>query len=357
MVAALVLMLSAGVPGPEGVARSRPDVERAVARGLAWLAREQGPHGEWTGDVGHKQQDDYVVYFPAERQRHEGRGHVGVSAIAGMAFLAGGHVPKRGEYGLLVQRTVEYLLGAVKEDGYITDSEDRMYSHAFATLFLAEVYGMERNRELKEKLEMAVDLIVKCQNDQGGWRYSPFVRDADLSVSVCQVQALRAARNVGIRVPRANVDRAIEYVKHSRIQGGRESGAFYYKVEGRSARTKTSFTINAAAVTALMSAGFYDYSWLEPAIRYIEETYDDVSRVYGDHFYFWYGNYYASQALFQVGGARFDRYYTRLVEDLLSRQEHDGAWPNSVGPGRAFSTAVACILLQIPNQYLPIFQR
>jgi hypothetical protein len=30
---------------------------------------------------------------------------------------------------------------------------------------------------------------------------------------------------------------------------------------------------------------------------------------------------------------------------------------NDVGPGDAFSTSVACIILSLPHQYLPIFQR
>ncbi len=337
--------------------QKRWQTEVSVSRGLAYLCREQSAGGSWLGDVGHKQEDSYLVYHTAAQERAEGTGHVGVTSFAGMAFLAGGNVPGEGRYGKVVERALDYILKSCKEDGYITDSETRMYSHAFATLFLAEVYGMDRRSDLREKLEMAVDLITKAQNTQGGWRYYPFVPEADLSVSVCQLQALRAARNVGIRVPKSTIDRAVAFVKRSRIPRGREAGAFYYKIEGRGAKSKTSFTVNAAAVTALTFAGLYDFKELERAIQYIEESYAEVSSYYPDHFYFWYGNYYASQALFQVGGKRWERYFDRLREDLLSRQEDDGSWPNSVGPGPALSTAVACLILQIPNQYLPIFQR
>jgi hypothetical protein len=38
-------------------------------------------------------------------------------------------------------------------------------------------------------------------------------------------------------------------------------------------------------------------------------------------------------------------------------QQGDGRWCCEVGPGDEFSTAVACLLLQLPRQYLPIFQR
>ena len=46
-----------------------------------------------------------------------------------------------------------------------------------------------------------------------------------------------------------------------------------------------------------------------------------------------------------------------FADDLLAAQMRDGRWRNDVGPGDAFATAVACILLQMPKQYLPIFQR
>ena len=123
------------------------------------------------------------------------------------------------------------------------------------------------------------------------------------------------------------------------------------------AKTKTSFAINAAAVTALHSAGIYTDEDYGDAVRYLESEYDDVSRHSGTHFYFWYGNYYAAQAFRQCGGERWQRYWKRLVGDLLSRQQSDGRWRNDVGPGDEFATAMACLMLQIPDSVLPIFQR
>ena len=83
-----------------------------------------------------------------------------------------------------------------------------MYSHGFATLFLAECYGMSKRTELRDKLSLAVKLIVNSQNKEGGWRYYPKKEDADISVTVCQVMALRAAHNAGIHVPKETIDRA-----------------------------------------------------------------------------------------------------------------------------------------------------
>ena len=50
-------------------------------------------------------------------------------------------------------------------------------------------------------------------------------------------------------------------------------------------------------------------------------------------------------------------YFTPLREFLLGRQRADGSWANGTGPGPAFSTAMACLILEIPYDFLPIFHR
>lgn len=345
------------------------DLERcdaAAARGLAWLAATQQPNGAWVGIVGHKQNNDYLELpagMPVSEQRRQGHGHMGVTALCGMAFLAGGQLPDRGKHRQVVRSAIDYVLAHVHENGYLSDAGTRMYSHAFATLFLAEAYGMSPGKELKQALERAVNLIVDCQNQRGGWRYNAFDRELDLSVTVCQLQALRAARNIGIQVPNQTIDAAIAYVQKSRVGSGRRRGQFYYKIYGRGAYDKDSeYAINAAALTALTSAGIYDPGLHDPALDFLERSYAQFHELYyrGDpreHFYFWYGNYYACQAFYQRGGDRFARFYRGLCRDVLDCQQDDGRWKNSAGPGDEFSTAMACIMLQLNKQYLPIFQR
>ena len=333
-------------------------MDRSVESGLAWLAGEQRGSGAWTGIIGHKQGDSYPKLPQAlsvSEQRAQGQGHMGVTSLAGLAFLAGGHLPGRGHYGEVVGQTLDYVLDHVAENGVISDSGTRMYSHAFATLFLAEIYGMAGSDRIKVGLERAVNIIVDCQNQYGAWRYNAFSREADLSVTVCQLQALRAARNIGIQVPRHTIERAVEYVKRSRTPSGRNEGLYYYKIYGLSSYTKNrEYAINAAALTSLLSAGIYDEQLHIPALTFLARQY---ARIPGDHFYYWYGNYYATQAFFHFGGERFSRWYDRIQKDLLTMQTGVGSWRNRVGPGDPFSTAVACIILQIPKQYLPIFQR
>ncbi len=330
-------------------------VEAAVSRGLDYLRRHQAPDGSWRAGVGYKLMDRYMVTQTTNEQAETGGGHVGVSSLALIAFLAGGHVPGRGPYGDVIGRSVRYLLRCVNEDdGYVSQGGSRMYSHAFATLCLAEIYGMTRQADMKKKLQDAVDLIVKSQNKRGSWRYVPFAEKSDMSITVCQVQALRAARNVGLRVPRTTIERAIDYIKDSAIRHGRSRGAFKYQPQSR---TRATFPLTAAGVTALYGAGVYDDEDIEGGLRYLESTHDTLYRRYRGHYFYYYGHYYAVQAMFIAGGDHWDLYFPKVRHELLGDQRPDGSWPNDVGPGPAFGTAVACIVLQIPKRYLPIFQR
>jgi hypothetical protein len=360
---------------------------RAIDQGLRYLVRLQRPDGSWSCDVGHKVNDSYVV---AKRDVP----HVGVTGLAILAFLAAGHVPGRGPYGEVVDRAVASILSNVRDDGYVTseESQTRMYEHAFATLALAEVYGMSRAPELREKLQSAVEFTVRCQNATGGWRYQPFTVDSDMSVTVCQVVALRAARNVGLKVPQATIDRALRYVIESAIteddvleRGEVSRGGFFYQPPSTHFN-RSSFSLAAAGLTTLFQAGLYDdralqaYVRRNPSIRKdpaslrIDDTVEYMRSQYGDvphnHYYWFYGNYYAAQAMYTVGGTDprvWEEWYSLVRRDLLSMQRVGTApgrgdraeswWESNVGRNHTFGTAVALLILSMPFDYLPIHQR
>lgn len=315
-----------------------PDARAAIKRGLEFLKRTQSDNGAWRCKVGYKLNYSY-------RATSDGTSHIGVTSLAGIAFLANGNLPGRGKYGDVVSKALEYVLSKVKNTGYITDNGSRMYSHAFATLFLAEVYGMTKMVRIREKLKRAVKSIVDSQNDTGGWRYLPGAPDADMSIAVCQVQALRAARNAGITVPRATITKAIGYVKRS----ARWDGAFKYQDLGRS---RVSFALTAAGVTALHGAGVYSDTAIEKGLNYLERNRHDVT---AGTYFFYYGQYYAVQAMYMAGGRHWQRWFPWIRDELVKSQTDNGSWPSMVGT--PFGTSMSCIILQIPYRYLPIFQR
>ena len=286
----------------------------------------------------------HMFYYGIEAE------HIGVTALAGISFLASGSLPDQGPYARQIRGALEFVLSHVQPNGYITANNSRMYEHAFATLFLAEVYGMVRDERLRERLKLAVRLIERAQNSEGGWRYLPGAQDSDMSVTVCQVMALRAARNHGLQVSRETIDRAVEYVKASYRK---EQGAFDYQISN-SMGSRTSFALTAAGVTTLYGAGEYDAVEIRKGLEYLWKNRPPPSEA-ENRFDYYYGQYYAVQAMFQAGGSYWSRWYAVIRSDLLSIQSADGSWRDLVGPN--YGTAMATIILQIPYQYLPITER
>jgi hypothetical protein len=357
-------------------AASRKGAEKA----LRWLVDHQEKNGAWRCDVGFKLNEGYRV-----EQRDEP--HVGVTALAGTALLASGSTPEHGPYADSVKLALEYVLSCQQKSGYVMANGTRMYEHAFATMFLAEVYGMTHDARVKDCLQRAVEFTYKSQNAQGGWRYAPNAEDSDMSIVVCQVMALRAAKNKGITVPKESIDKAVDYVLNSANTTSNgwtdfEKGTFVYqydpKNQAAAIQTRTSFALTSAGLTTLYGAGIYTNNDIvafaaqrnlekyrrggeplprfEDMIKYVLAHYPDVAN--GDrfnHYFFFYGNYYAAQAMFITGGSSWERFYTRLRDDLLRLQRADGSVRSNVGT--AFSTAVTALLLEVPNNYLPIFQR
>lgn len=314
--------------------------QRAIDRGLEFLARQQHEDGSF-GTSGYSH-------------------NVAVCGLAGMAFMAGGSTPDRGPYGKQVARCLDFVLQNAQDSGFInvagSNDHGPMYGHGFATLFLAECYGMSPRADLRQKLSKAVDLITNTQNidktqkSEGGWRYQPQRGEADISVTICQIMALRAARNAGLYVPRETVDRTIAYVKKSQ----NPDGGFMYMLSQPAA---SAFPRSAAGVVALYSAGIYEGPEIERGIAYLMESIPSRDAVgFNREMYYFYGHYYAVQAMWHAGGDYWARWYPAIRDELVVRQrDDDGAWTDPICA--ECGTAMACIILQMPNNYLPIFQR
>jgi len=311
------------------------ETQRAIDRGLAWLSKRQILSGRNEGAFGHGG-------YP---------GGVAVGSLAGLAFMCSGSPPGQGPLGRHIDRCVKFISSCVTESGYISvpgSGQDNMYGHGFATLFLSEVYGMSDRSEIDstvgDKLRKAVKLTSQCQNDAGGWRYQPQKSDADLSITICQIMGLRAARDAGIHVPDEVRTKCIDYVKKSQ----NADGGFRYQIGGGG----STFPLTAAGVVSLYSAGIYDGEPIDKALKWLMNYLPGKGS--SNTGYFFYGHYYAVQAMWHAGGDYWAKWYPAIRDTLLARQGGDGSWPDpEVCP--EFGTSMACIILQMPNNYLPIF--
>ena len=306
-----------------------PETQAAIDRGLRFLAGRQVTLGNNRGAFG-------SGGYP---------GSVGICGLGGIAFMSSGSTPGIGTYGKNVEDVTDFLSRNTQKSGYIARPANdlgNMYGHGFAMLCLSQAYGMSGRRELGEKLKLAVNCTIAAQNDQGGWRYRPVKSDADLSVTVCQVMALRGARDAGISVPDKVRDKTIEYVKKS--QTG--DGSFRYTMNGG----HTTFPLTAAGLVSLFSAGIYEGKEIDRGLEYLKRNRDSLS----NHYYF-YGHYYAVQAMWHAGGRWWNEWYPYIREVLLRKQGKNGSWTSSYGA--EYATAMATIILQMPNDMLPIFAR
>ena len=294
-----------------------PETRKAIKRGLDWLAKNQSDDGSF--------------------------GDPGITALCGLALMADGNMPGEGPYGKTVDRALDFVVRSVQESGM---ASAEMYGHGFATLFMAEAYGTTQRPDVKEKLQLAVRLIVQTQNKQGGWRYQPVPNDADISVTICQVMALRAARNAGIKVPKRTIDSAIDYVKKSQCP----DGGFMYTLGGGN----SAFPRSAAGCAILYYSGLYEGKEVSAGIKYLSKhTPGNGENMSSGHTY--YGNYYGTQAMFMSGGDAWAKWWPAVRKMILEQQQASGNWSGEASD--QYATSMALIILQVPNRLLPILQK
>ena len=301
--------------------------EAAVKRGLKFLATNQNADGSW-GDSRTNSAD------------------VAISGLCALSFMSAGHQPGRGPYGKVLNKTVDYLADHAQPTGLIIDPHATimpMYGHGFATLALAEMYGMTRRPDLREKLENAVALILRTQNSEGGWRYQPRIADADISVVICQIMALRAAANAGVRVPRDTTARAIEYVK--RCANNADGGFSYRPSQPGSGQARTG-----AGALALIVMGQRDSPECKGGLEYLLRHPPG-----GRDQWVFYSLYYSTQACYQAGGKYWRFWYPKAADFLVGTQSADGSWYDSYGA--PYATAMGVLALQVPASLLPIYQK
>lgn len=371
---ALILMVAAL---PQARSEDVPqDYRETVRKGLEWLARQQARDGHLEATGGQ---------YP-----------ITMTALGGMAYLMEGSTLREGKYRDNIRRAVDFLMSRAQKggtnDGMIGnpnipgESGRYMYGHGFSMLFLATVYGDEedndRRRRLEDLLARAAKFSFNAQTVReinrggksvkfGGWGYVSAKEGSNFdegSVTITQVQALRAVRNAGIEVPPEAIQRAVVYLEECT---NAEGGIIYQYGGGGGGDGRPALT--AAAIACGISAGDY---FKEPSIQFVKKWFQFCQKRLGtlggnrtghDE----YTHYYFAQAVYMLGddgykklfpGAKesdtltWTKYRKETFDNLVRTQSADGSWTGGhVGP--VFITSVHVCIMQLDKACLPIYQR
>lgn len=310
----------------DGAPELTAEASRAIDRGLDYLLTIQKKDGSWdsNGEGGHA---------------------VAITSLNLMAFMSKAHFPGFGPHGEELDRGMKWLLKEAKKrpDGYLGTV---MYEHGLATLALSEMWGMSRNPEdddaIQLALEKAVDVILRSQNPSGGWGYQPQADGGqDTSCTMTVFHALASARQAGIVVPNETIAKLVKYLGSARDPA---TGGFVYTLGGN---RKVSKACTAGGAYCAQLAGQRDTELVKAALRHLnKEGVDGMP-----HYY--YGHYYAIQAMVQFGDEAYAEWYPKIRDALIAKQNSKGGWDAKGG----YSSPMAIIILATPHRYIPIYQR
>ena len=314
------------------------EASEAIDKGLNYLLANQRNDGSWAGD-------------------ESGYRAVALTSLGLMAFMSRGELPGAGPNGDALNRAKEWLLVRAKgaTDGYLGST---MYEHGLAILALTEMWGMTRDLKddddaMQKAIKAGVEVIIRSQSDGGGWRYQPTPNAGhDTSVTVMVFIALASARQAGVVVPNVTITKVVNYFKSATSQ---KTGGFNYIPTGSAKNDSIACTGGGAYAAQL--AGVRDSEMVKSALRYLKERSPGIINNNFGHYY--YGHYYAIQAMVQAGDDHYAKWYPLIRDALIRKQNAQGAWTGAAKGVKVvgYETPMAIIILATPHRYIPIYQR
>jgi hypothetical protein len=348
----LALLVAVAANAADSTSDRRAAVDLAFQRGVAYLLAEQDDAGAFSKQDGGRPNANAMT------------------SLALMALGAAGHQPTDDTAeGKALRRGLEFILQEDRQDehGYFGKSDgSRMYGHGIVTLMLSEMLGMgvdaRQDALIRDRCQKALDLIVRAQKSRkkeerfrGGWRYQPDADDADLSVTVWQVMALRSAKNAGLVVPSEAIDQAVGYIKRT-YRSERDKEGRILKLDsafGYDTDRDPTFSTASAGLLSLQVCGQYDAEEIRNTAGWLRELKFDANERW-----FYYGIYYYAQGMYQRGGEEAERAGETVERLLLGAQKDDGSWSGRDEEGnRVYATSMALLSLSVRNHFMPIYQR
>lgn len=325
--------------------------EKAVDRGLAWLAAHQSAAGSWSIHSMHCRDHDCGGHGSYDADP-------AATGLALLAFLGAGHTTAIGEYSEVVAAGLNWLIDNQASDGDLFAAETefaRFYSHGIATIALCEAYGMTRDRRFQEPAQKAVDYIVASQHPRfGGWRYQPQF-ESDTSVSGWQLMALKSAEMAGLSVPRSAYDGVRRWL--DAVEDKEAPGRFAYH--------PTKQVTEPMTAEGLLMRQYLGADRTDPALQagasFLQQR---LPRADARNVYYWY---YATQVMFHMQGEHWEAWNASLRDILEASQDTTGPSQGSWSPdlptkdtwgnsgGRHYVTCLNLLMLEVYYRHLPLY--
>jgi hypothetical protein len=297
------------------------DMREMYERGLKWVVSQQRDDGGWPAD------------------HYDGPG---ISGMALMVLLASGEDPNYGVYSHNIRGAVRNIIMA--QDSQTGIMGNSMYQHGFAMLGLAEAYGAvdesdlwpagASQRSIGQALELGVRAALTSQKKT----------DADTSVSGSVLVGLLAARNAGIEVPDAAIDRAINYYRQMTSPSGQVAYA------GGFGGFDESLPRISIATLVYSIARRNDLSEYQATLNYLLQRLEVPPTSYAV-----YTQYYQAQALFQGDVEAWERWNQLLIRQTKQKQQPDGSFTGDLGT--TVDTLLTMLALAVNYRFLPIYER
>jgi len=329
------------------------ETEKAVNRGLVWLAQHQNADGSWSLN---RFQENCKDKHPNCTGPGGESSNTAATGMALLPFLAAGNTQADGEYAKVVAAGLQWLIDHQKPDGELLGPGDqqKMYSQGIAAIALCEAFGMTQDPAFREPAERALQYIINAQNkNTGGWRYNPG-EAGDTSVVGWQVMALKSGEMAGLAVPAATQEGVRRWLKS--VEGNQPVGGKF----GYTDRNVSP----AMSAEGLLCLQFLGTSRNDPAMRagadYLLTQLPEKSQ--GATSYYWY---YGTQVMYHMQGNYWQEWNAALRDMVVETQIKDGHMAGTWNPidnwehrgGRIYSTSIKLLLLEIYYRHLPLYEQ
>ena len=327
--------------------------ESAVLRALRWLKKTQNENGSWTADKNYQE---------------------AITGLCLLAYLAHGETPTSEEFGVTVQKSMQYLSDCVNANA-LPKGNHYPYINGIVAYALAEAYGMTKIPFLRPPMEAALQVIMDGQQSGGGFDYN-YKQEArwDLSVAGWQYQAMKAGfvaganvkdlskgmekgvsfiRNVSYKKPHSEKERPFGYASPGGGSDGMQGAAvlcLQLLGEGNCAEAKVGIDFIDKIVNNSKHPNDSRVQWLDSMWK--------TPGLHANPLYYWY---YCTQAMFHAGQRPWKDWNDHFSPMCISKQNPEGYWSS---PGATkehpidkwYTTALCALSLQVYYRYLPTYK-